>query len=196
MRPEPSANLTDCHLYRPISTQLLTNTPTSTGRNSIERPERMRFIFQFIPFIHPYRPEPGLHPLGPLISTGPKEDPKLSTTAPPTPGARPRIPQPTPPLRCCRWESVSLNKSRPRRADAQWLVTTRLLDHVHDPLAQLGRLQRIRPRASLNDNPSASWGCFSTPPVADLFRYRARRPIRIQLRRAGANHRVPARILT
>ncbi len=93
-------------------------------------------------------------------------------------------------------ECVSLNKSRPRRADAQWLVTTRLLDHVHDPLAQLGRLQRIRPRAPLNDNPSASWGCFSTPPVADLFRYRARRPIRIQLRRAGANHRVPARILT
>ena len=43
-------------------------------------------------------------------------------------------------------EGVGEYKSRPRRADAQWLVTTRLLDHVHDPLAHLGRLQRIHPR--------------------------------------------------
>ena len=71
-------------------------------------------------------------------------------------------------------EWVALNKSRPWRADAQRLVTTRLLDHLHDPLAQLGRLQRIHPRARRNDNPSARWGNFSTPPVADLFRYRAR----------------------
>jgi hypothetical protein len=71
-------------------------------------------------------------------------------------------------------EWVALNKSRPRRADAQRLVTTRLLDHLHDPLAQLGRLQRIHPRARRNDNPSTRWGDFSTPPVADLFRYRAR----------------------
>lgn len=73
------------------------------------------------------------------------------------------------------WESVlPLNKSRPRRADAQKLVTTRLLDYLHDPLAQLGRLQRIHPRAQRNDNPSARWSNFSTPPVADLLRYRAR----------------------
>jgi hypothetical protein len=72
-------------------------------------------------------------------------------------------------------ECVALNKkSRPIRADAQKLVTTRLLDYLHDPLAQLGRLQRIYPRAQRNDNPSTRWSNFFTPPVADLFRYRAR----------------------
>ena len=33
------------------------------------------------------------------------------------------------------------------RADAQRLVTTRLLDRLHDPLAHFSRLQRIYPRA-------------------------------------------------
>ena len=33
------------------------------------------------------------------------------------------------------------------RAYAQTLVITRLLDVVHDPLAQISRLQRIHPRA-------------------------------------------------
>ncbi|PLB42960.1 hypothetical protein P170DRAFT_487025, partial [Aspergillus steynii IBT 23096] len=37
---------------------------------------------------------------------------------------------------------------------------------------------------------------FSPGAVASLLRCMARRPIRIQLRRAGQHHRVPARILT
>ena len=39
------------------------------------------------------------------------------------------------------------DKSRQRRAYAQQLVTTRLLDCLHDPVAQLSRLQRIYPYA-------------------------------------------------
>ncbi|KAH2910425.1 hypothetical protein KXW73_007061, partial [Aspergillus fumigatus] len=39
-------------------------------------------------------------------------------------------------------------------------------------------------------------GGFSPGAVASLLRYMARRPIRIQLRRAGLHRRVPARILT
>ena len=44
-----------------------------------------------------------------------------------------------------KWErcGVSLQSSQ-RRADAQQLVTTRLLDCVHDPAGQLSRLQRIQ----------------------------------------------------
>ena len=41
----------------------------------------------------------------------------------------------------------SIDKSRQRRAYAQQLVTTRLLDCLHDPVAQLSRLQRIYPYA-------------------------------------------------
>ena len=33
------------------------------------------------------------------------------------------------------------------RADAQRLVTTRLLERLHDPLGHISRLQRIYPRA-------------------------------------------------
>jgi hypothetical protein len=82
------------------------------------------------------------------------------------------------------WESHA-HKSRPKRADAQKLVTTRLLDYLHDPLARLGRLQRIHPRATRNDNPSTRRWRFRAASTVDPFRYRARRPIRIQLRRAG-----------
>ena len=41
-------------------------------------------------------------------------------------------------------EMVSRFQSSQRRADAQQLVTTRLLDCVHDPAGQLSRLQRIQ----------------------------------------------------
>ncbi|KAH1348234.1 hypothetical protein KXX63_005808 [Aspergillus fumigatus] len=54
---------------------------------------------------------------------------------------------------------------------------TRLLDRLHDPLGHFS-------------------GGFSPGAVASLLRYMARRPIRIQLRRAGLHRRVPARILT
>ena len=37
-------------------------------------------------------------------------------------------------------------RSSRRRADAQWIVATRLLYHVHDPAGRFGRLQRILPR--------------------------------------------------
>ena len=33
------------------------------------------------------------------------------------------------------------------RADAQWIVTARLLYHLHDPVAQPSRMQGIYPRA-------------------------------------------------
>jgi hypothetical protein len=78
------------------------------------------------------------------------------------------------------------HKSRPGRADAQWLVTTRLLDHVHDPLAQLGRLQRIRPRARQNDNPPAGRRRLPSGARCRPVQVPGQRPIRIQLRRAGS----------
>ncbi len=37
-------------------------------------------------------------------------------------------------------------KSSWRRAYAQWIVTTRLLYHLHDPARRIGRMQRILPR--------------------------------------------------
>ena len=42
-------------------------------------------------------------------------------------------------------ESVITNQAKDR-ADAQRLVTTRLLDRLHDPLGHFSRLQRIYPR--------------------------------------------------
>ena len=39
-----------------------------------------------------------------------------------------------------------VGRSSRRRADAQWIVATRLLYHVHDPAGRFGRLQRILPR--------------------------------------------------
>lgn len=67
---------------------------------------------------------------------------------------------PLPPKTCCFppskgpdlspdaawWEGVTTNLGKDR-ADAQRLVTTRLLDRLHDPLAHFSRLQRIYPRA-------------------------------------------------
>jgi hypothetical protein len=56
-----------------------------------------------------------------------------------------------PPL--CSWPcqapsgGVNTHKSSQGRADAQRLVTTRLLDRVYDPLGHFSRLQRIYPRA-------------------------------------------------
>lgn len=41
---------------------------------------------------------------------------------------------------------ISTNRAKDR-ADAQRLVTTRLLDRLHDPLGHFSRLQRIYPRA-------------------------------------------------
>lgn len=41
----------------------------------------------------------------------------------------------------------SRHKSSRCRADAQWIVTTRLLYHVHDPTGRPSRLQGIHPRA-------------------------------------------------
>lgn len=47
-----------------------------------------------------------------------------------------------------------INKSRSRRAYAQQLVTTRLLDCLHDPVTRLSRLQRIHPSALSNCYPA------------------------------------------
>jgi hypothetical protein len=62
------------------------------------------------------------------------------------------------------------NKSGAEPADAQEIVTTRLLCSLHDRRAQLSRLQRIHPRALSNCNPSASGTRFQGPAVADLLR--------------------------
>ncbi|KAJ5710307.1 hypothetical protein N7493_009344 [Penicillium malachiteum] len=98
---------------------------------------------------------------------------------------------PGPPMGRCK-----TNKSSQGRADAQRLAATRLLDRVHDPLGHFSRLQRIIPaRGDIAIRQPAPEG-FSPGAVASLLRCVARRPIRIQLRRAGQNRRVPARILT
>ncbi len=81
-------------------------------------------------------------------------------------------------------------------AYTQRLVTTRLLDRLHDWGTQISRMQRIYPRAWLNGNPPVR-----PPELHSGARYRpaevrGTRPIRIRLRRAGGDHRVPARILT
>ena len=47
-------------------------------------------------------------------------------------------------------------KSRRWRADAQRIVTTRLLYRLHDPTAQPSRMQGIYPRARWNCNASAN----------------------------------------
>ena len=81
------------------------------------------------------------------------------------------------------------------RDDAQQLVITRLLDCVHDPLTQFSRLQRIYPRAWLNDNSSTRSPDFHWAPVVDLLRYMAE-AYSYTTTTCGRNHRVPARILT
>ena len=60
------------------------------------------------------------------------------------------------------------------RADAQYLVITRVLDYVHAPVAHFSRLQRIHPRARSNDNPPARRPDFNGTPVAGLLRCVAR----------------------
>ena len=61
-----------------------------------------------------------------------------------------------------------------RRAYAQQLVTTRLLDYLHDPARQLSRLQRIQSCARLNCNTPASSPCFDGTAVAGLLRFWAK----------------------
>ena len=70
-------------------------------------------------------------------------------------------------------ESVSHKSSR-RRADAQWIVTTRLLYHLHDPAELLSRMQRIYPRAPLNCNTPAGKHGIPPYPIAGLLRFRAK----------------------
>ncbi|OOO03876.1 hypothetical protein OAory_01114560 [Aspergillus oryzae] len=69
------------------------------------------------------------------------------------------------------------------------------IDRLHDPLGHFSRMQRIHPArgdiAIRQPAPGASPGSRRQP--AEV---RGRRPIRIQLRRAGQHRRVPARILT
>jgi len=44
-------------------------------------------------------------------------------------------------------ETLALENLGDVRADAQWIVTARLLYHLHDPVAQPSRMQGIYPRA-------------------------------------------------
>ena len=54
-----------------------------------------------------------------------------------------------------------INKSRSHRAYAQQLVTTRLLDCLHDPVTRLSRLQRIHPSALSNCYPPITSSDFN-----------------------------------
>jgi hypothetical protein len=54
-----------------------------------------------------------------------------------------RLSEPLPPTQPAPRRTVSLEKSRRRRAYPQQIVTTRLLYCLQDPFAQLSRLQRI-----------------------------------------------------
>ena len=57
----------------------------------------------------------------------PSHAPTDPPTSPPAPGLKRRVQ--------LMGREVLSKRSRPKRADAQRLVTTRLLDHLHDPLA-------------------------------------------------------------
>ena len=70
-------------------------------------------------------------------------------------------------------ESVSHKSSR-RRADAQWIVTTRLLYHLHDPAELISRMQRIYPRALSNCHTSARALDFHQGSTANLLGFRAK----------------------
>ena len=102
---------------------------------------------------------------------GPDRSPKcpLERAAGRTDGVIPLLP----PARGGRGERgrLCLHKSRADWAYAQQLVTTRLLDCLHDPPPQLSRLQRIYPCALLNCNPPARSVDFDGAPVAGLLRY-------------------------
>ncbi len=68
----------------------------------------------------------------------------ISVAPSPLAGPRPeRLKQPETAQR----ESAFSQQIEPTRAYTQWLVATRLLDHLHDPVGQLSRLQRIHPCA-------------------------------------------------
>lgn len=66
------------------------------------------------------------------------------------------------------------HKSGQRRAYAQWIVTTRLLYHLHDPAELISRMQRIYPRALSNCHTSARALDFHQDAIANLLRFRAR----------------------
>lgn len=84
---------------------------------------------------HP-RPFPSSVSLSPRLSSC-----EPTTLPPPAPGQSLHTAEPS------RWESACLATNRADTGYAQWLVATRLLDHLHDPVGQLSRLQRIHPRA-------------------------------------------------
>lgn len=66
------------------------------------------------------------------------------------------------------------HKSCQQRAYAQWIVTTRLLYHLHDPAELISRMQRIYPRALSNCHTSARAMDFHQDPTADLLRFWAK----------------------
>lgn len=109
-------------------------------------------------------------------------------TSPPAPGLKRRVQ--------LMGREILSKRSRPKRADAQRLVTTRLLDHLHDPLAAT--------RSSAEDPSPRALKWQSVDEVRRFLhrthgqpvKVQGQRPIRIRLRRAGSNHHVPARILT
>ena len=92
---------------------------------------------------------------------------------------RPTSAFPTPPRRLARGDpsmgrGTLTHKSCRRRAYAQWIVTTRLLYHLHDPAELISRMQRIYPRALSNCHTSARDSDFHRDVIADPLRFRAK----------------------
>lgn len=71
---------------------------------------------------------------------------KATAAEPPTAEPSGPFPSSAPAVPGRMMGSISTNRAKDR-ADAQRLVTTRLLDRLHDPLGHFSRLQRIYPRA-------------------------------------------------
>ena len=106
-----------------------------------------------------------------------------------------------PPLRCPApgdppmGREVS-HKSGQRRAYAQWIVTTRLLYHLHDPAELISRMQRIYPRALSNCYTSAGAPDFYRDSVANPLGFRAKGLFVFSYDVRGENRHVLAWILT
>ena len=88
------------------------------------------------------------------------------------------------------------HKSGQRRAYAQWIVTTRLLYHLHDPAELISRMQRIYPRALSNCYTSAGASDFYRDPVANPLGFRAKGLFVFLYDVRGENRHVLAWILT
>jgi hypothetical protein len=136
---------------------------TSKSRRRRHRPRRPRRAPPPLP--SPFRGPRGMFPPpgGPAFRQATLDVPRpisrwMPRTPPPEPAMSqapdpPRVPQgppappSTPPALPEPVVGSGFTNLAKDRADAQRLVTTRLLERLHDPLGHISRLQRIYPRA-------------------------------------------------